>query len=57
MKEGDAKLEQAEVKSCFFDPLIKFPMVGVESFDGVGLGYKASELTVEGDEVSSLNFL
>lgn len=32
-------------------------MVGIQSFDSGGLSHKSGELTVEGDEVSSLDLL
>lgn len=57
MEESDSELQEIEVESSFFDPLIKFPMVWVDPLDSVDLGDEASEFAVESHKMGSLYFL
>lgn len=52
VKQSNSELQQVEVESSFFYSFVKFNMIGIQSFYSGGLGYEASELAVEGNEMS-----
>ena len=56
VKEGDAKLQEIEVKGSLLDPFVELAIVREEPLDMLCLRDQASELAVKSDEMSGLYF-